>query len=42
MFLAASVLSAAYWQYAPYWTLGITFGGFHIVYGVIVWVRHGG
>jgi len=27
---------------APYWTLGIAFGGFHIVYGIIVWIRHGG
>ena len=27
---------------APYFTLGVTFGGFHIVYGVIVWIRHGG
>lgn len=28
--------------HAPYWTMGITFGGFHIVYGLIVWIRHGG
>ncbi len=28
--------------YAPYVTLGATFGGFHIIYGVIVWIRHGG
>ena len=27
---------------AMYWTLGITFGGFHIIYGIIVWIRHGG
>ncbi|MDY7011530.1 MAG: hypothetical protein SVV80_12385 [Planctomycetota bacterium] len=26
----------------PYFTLGVTFGGFHIIYGIIVWVRHGG
>ncbi len=26
----------------PHWTLGITFGGYHIVYGIFVWVRHGG
>lgn len=27
---------------APYWTLGVTFGGYHIIYGMIVWIRHGG
>ncbi|MFP4052803.1 MAG: hypothetical protein ACLFV7_02960 [Phycisphaerae bacterium] len=26
----------------PYWTLGITFGGYHIAYGLVVWARHGG
>jgi hypothetical protein len=26
----------------PYFTVGITFGGYHIVYGIIVWIRHGG
>ncbi len=26
----------------PYVTLGTTFGGFHIIYGVIVWKRYGG
>lgn len=25
-----------------YWTLAATFGGYHIVYGAVVWVRHGG
>jgi len=27
---------------APYVTLGVTFGGFHIVYGIAVLIRHGG
>lgn len=35
-------LVAAVAQAHPYWTLGIAFGGFHIVYGVAVWIRHGG
>ncbi|HOF17991.1 MAG TPA: hypothetical protein PK082_03715 [Phycisphaerae bacterium] len=46
-----SALPAAMFQFtlpglpagtAPYWTLGVTFGGYHIVYGVAVWARHGG
>jgi len=50
-FILAGVLTAWRYQYdipgtepgtAAYWTLGITFGGFHIVYGIIVWIRHGG
>ena len=41
-FLAGGIVSAAFCQYYPYWTLGTTFGGFHLCYGVIVWVRHGG
>jgi len=50
-FVLAALPTAAFWQYsipgvteghAAYWTLGATFGGFHIVYGIIVWARHGG
>jgi len=50
-FILAGLITAYRYQYtipglqpgsAPYWTLGITFGGFHIVYGIIVWIRHGG
>jgi hypothetical protein len=50
-FILAGLITACCFQYtipglhpgtAPYWTLGITFGGFHIVYGTIVWIRHGG
>lgn len=29
-------------DYEPYWTIGVTFGGFHIIYGAVVWIRHGG
>jgi len=50
-FMVAGLLTAAFFQVefpglppglAPYATLGVTFGGFHMVYGVVVWVRHGG
>jgi len=52
-FVLAGLLSAAFCQSsvpalslaegtAPYLTLGVTFGGFHIVYGVIVRIRYGG
>ncbi|MFP4139176.1 MAG: hypothetical protein ACOCWV_00215 [Planctomycetota bacterium] len=26
----------------PYFTVGLTFGGYHLLYGIIVWMRHGG
>ena len=41
-FIAAGLATALLWQWQPYWTMGITFGGFHIVYGIVVWIRHGG
>jgi hypothetical protein len=51
-FVLAGLATAAFFQFtipclghpgqAPYWTLGITFGGFHILYGLAVWIRHGG
>lgn len=48
-FVLAGLVTGAFFQftiphlgYAPYWTLGITFGGFHIIYGTVVWIRHGG
>lgn len=41
-FIIAGLISAAFFSYDPNWTLGITFGGFHLCYGVIVWIRHGG
>ena len=52
-FVLAGLLTAAFWQAsipalnlptgtAPYLTLGATFGGFHVVYGVIVRIRYGG
>ncbi|MBS3734963.1 MAG: hypothetical protein KGY99_08545 [Phycisphaerae bacterium] len=43
-FIAAALPSAAFfqsWTY-PYWTLGVTFGGFHVVYGLVVLKRYGG
>ena len=50
-FMVVGLLTAAFFQFdfpglqpglAPYATLGVTFGGFHIVYGIVVWIRHGG
>lgn len=41
-FIAAGLLAAAMFQFQPYLTMGVTFGGFHMVYGLAVWVRHGG
>ncbi len=41
-FILAGLLSAAAFQMRPYWCIGLTFGGFHIVYGTVVWFRHGG
>ena len=42
VFLAGGLVTAVFFQASPYWALGLTFGGCHIVYGIIVWVRHGG
>ena len=41
-FVLAGILSAAFGQGHPYWALGLTFGAFHMIYGVVVWIRHGG
>jgi hypothetical protein len=41
-FILAGIVSAGWLQPYPYWALGFTFGGFHIVYGIVVWIRHGG
>ncbi|MHC4984944.1 MAG: hypothetical protein ACYTFO_02185 [Planctomycetota bacterium] len=41
-FIAAGLATALLWQGYPYWVMGITFGGFHILYGLVVWIRHGG
>ena len=40
-FLLAGILSATFFQDYPHAALGVTFGGFHIVYGVVVSLRHG-
>lgn len=44
LFLASGLVSACLFQenLHAYWTLGVTFGGYHIVYGTAVWIRHGG
>jgi len=41
-FLAGGLAAALWFQPHPYWALGVTFGGFHVVYGLAVWIRHGG
>ncbi|MCY2926236.1 MAG: hypothetical protein NT031_12490 [Planctomycetota bacterium] len=43
-FLVSRVVAAVAFQdrLDPYWSLGVTFGGYHIVYGTAVWIRHGG
>ncbi len=50
-FIAAGLFCGAFCQAtipglpegtAPYWTLGATFGLFHIIYGVVVRIRYGG
>jgi len=41
-FVAAGLVTAAVLQHRPFACLAATFGGFHIIYGVIVWIRHGG
>ena len=41
-FIAAGLATAAVATSYPYWAMGITFGGFHVVYGVGGCVRHGG
>jgi hypothetical protein len=41
-FILAGLVSAGFLQDWPYCVLGATFGGFHLVYGAIVWARYGG
>jgi hypothetical protein len=41
-FILASLPTAMFLQDWPYCALAITFGGFHLAYGVVVWLRHGG
>lgn len=50
-FILSALVVAGKYQYdipglaegnACYWTLGTTFGGYHIIYGAVVWIRHGG
>jgi hypothetical protein len=41
-FVLAGLATAALFQESPYAALGATFGGFHLIYGAIVWIRYGG
>ncbi len=41
-FILAGLCTAMFFQARPYMSLGITFGGFHLIYGIIVWLRYGG
>lgn len=41
-FLLSGFICAACLQRWPYETLGMTFGGFHLIYGIVVWIRYGG
>jgi len=41
-FILAGLASGAFLHAAPHLTVGVTFGGFHLAYGAIVWGRHGG
>jgi len=41
-FILTALAAAAFWQLSPYWTLGVSFGGYHLIYGTVVWVRYGG
>jgi len=41
-FIVAGLGSAAFLQESPYLTMSVTFGGYHILYGICVWIRYGG
>jgi len=41
-FLASGLAAALEFQSQPYLSLGMTFGSLHILYGIVVWIRHGG
>lgn len=41
-FIVCGLLTALFFQNYPYEALGISFGGFHLLYGLVVWLRHGG
>jgi hypothetical protein len=41
-FLLGGLATAMFFSACPYWAMGVAFGGFHILYGLIVWARHGG
>ena len=41
-FLAAGVLGLVFWVAHPLAAMAVSFGGFHLLYGAVVWARHGG
>ncbi|NLF32912.1 MAG: hypothetical protein GX591_18750 [Planctomycetes bacterium] len=41
-FILTGLVAAAWWQFDPYWTVGLSFGGYHLLYGAVVWRRYGG
>ncbi|HUS48215.1 MAG TPA: hypothetical protein VNA25_07710 [Phycisphaerae bacterium] len=41
-FVLAGLAAAVFCPYWPHVSLGVTFGGFHILYGVIVYAKYGG
>ena len=41
-FILSGIITGAFLQTHPYWSMGLTFGGFHLIYGIVVWIRHGG
>jgi len=41
-FILAGLVVAVLDHTNPYLSIGLTFGAMHIVYGIVVWVRHGG
>ncbi|MBS3822054.1 MAG: hypothetical protein GVY16_00820 [Planctomycetes bacterium] len=41
-FVVGGLVTAGGFQTYPYWSLGLTFGGLHLIYGIIVTIRYGG
>ncbi|NIA22495.1 MAG: hypothetical protein GWP05_11160 [Anaerolineaceae bacterium] len=41
-FFLAGILGFFFFAAHPLAALAVTFGGMHLVYGIVVWVRHGG
>lgn len=41
-FMAAGLVGLVWFIDYPVAAMAVTFGGFHLIYGVVVWARHGG